>query len=55
MKKHRGTLNANYGVKEAKLRRLGAVGFYLHDILEKTKATKTIKRSGIAEGWGRKE
>ena len=35
MKRHGGTLNASRYVKEAGLKRLQTVGFYLSDVLEK--------------------
>ena len=48
MKRHRGTLNAYYLVKEANLKKLHAVWFQLYKILEKTKTIKAVKRSVIA-------
>lgn len=51
MLKQEGNLNAFYNVKEASLKRLYAVGFQLHDILENNgDSEKTSGCQGLGEG-----
>ena len=48
MKRHGGTLNACYKVKETNLERLHTVRFQLYDILEKAELWNSKKVSGYS-------
>ena len=45
-------VNGKWQVKEARLKRLHTVWFYVHDVLEKGKNTGIENRPIIARGWG---
>ena len=49
MKRHGGTLNAYYSVKEANLRKLHTGQFQLHDILENW---GDINKTKVCWDWG---